>query len=274
MLSNMSAYRGRTGLNFSEYINNLNATPQPYDSEFLPSDELNLNQELALFTNANFTDFDNLGSLPENGLNFDLVDSNKSSDNDIKYEDLLASTSSPSTNTQAPNSSYFATYHSAIQPAPSVSTFPQNVNFPSPDDSSPVSPDSSSRTSGLKRKVDAITSASPQHLPLDQQSRLAAEEDKRRRNTAASARFRVKKKQREQTLERSVKEVNDKNTDLEAKISQLEMENKWLKNLITEKNGRQTKEEIAEAFQKFRRESEERETSRGSGHKEGVGTRS
>ena len=100
---------------------------------------------------------------------------------------------------------------------------------------------------------------------------MAAEEDKRRRNTAASARFRVKKKQREQALERTVKEVSDKNAGLQAKIDQLEMENKWLKNLVMEKNGSETEKDIADMFQKFRRESEERE-SRGTDRKSGVGT--
>lgn len=71
---------------------------------------------------------------------------------------------------------------------------------------------------------------------LEEASRFAAEEDKRRRNTAASARFRIKKKQREQALEKTAKELNEKVSSLELKINQLEMENKWLKNLITEKN--------------------------------------
>ncbi|THC94434.1 hypothetical protein EYZ11_006071 [Aspergillus tanneri] len=64
----------------------------------------------------------------------------------------------------------------------------------------------------------------------------AAEEDRRRRNTAASARFRMKKKQREQTLERTVRETTEKNATLEARVAQLEMENRWLKNLLTEKH--------------------------------------
>jgi Basic region leucine zipper len=269
----MSGYHGRTGPNFSQYINNLNALPQPFEPEFLPTDDLNLDQELALFTNADFTDFDNLGPLPDTGLSFDLED-NKPSGNDIKYEDLLASATSPSANAQPSTAPYYASYPPAIQPAPPASNYATGASYSSPIVSSPTSQDSPSHSASLKRKADAIASASPPQLPQDQQSRLAAEEDKRRRNTAASARFRVKKKQREQTLERTVKEVNDRNTALEAKINQLEMENLWLKNLITEKNGKQTKEEIAQAFQKFRRESEERETSRGNEHKEGVGTRS
>jgi predicted RNase H-like nuclease (RuvC/YqgF family) len=66
--------------------------------------------------------------------------------------------------------------------------------------------------------------------------RVAAEEDRRRRNTAASARFRMKKKQREQVLERTVRETTEKNASLEARVAQLEMENRWLKNLLTEKH--------------------------------------
>jgi hypothetical protein len=88
-------------------------------------------------------------------------------------------------------------------------------------------------------------------------ARVAAEEDKRRRNTAASARFRIKKKQREQALERTVKEATEKNAALEARLSQLELENQWLKNLITEKNGGESSNEgrnevdIAQMFKKF-----------------------
>lgn len=65
---------------------------------------------------------------------------------------------------------------------------------------------------------------------------MAAEEDKRRRNTAASARFRIKKKQREAALEKQAKDMSDKVSQLEGKVQQLEMENKWLKGLITEKS--------------------------------------
>jgi len=65
---------------------------------------------------------------------------------------------------------------------------------------------------------------------------VAIEEDKRRRNTAASARFRIKKKLREQEMERSSRELQDKVTNLETKVMQLQMENRWLKNLVVEKN--------------------------------------
>jgi histidinol dehydrogenase len=87
---------------------------------------------------------------------------------------------------------------------------------------------------GEKRKSTVAAMSSP--ADLEDEGRMAAEEDKRRRNTAASARFRVKKKQREQALEKSAKDMSDKVQQLEARVNQLEMENKWLKGLITEKN--------------------------------------
>ncbi|GAC99542.1 possible bZIP transcription factor [Pseudozyma hubeiensis SY62] len=64
-------------------------------------------------------------------------------------------------------------------------------------------------------------------------NRLAIEEDKRRRNTAASARFRIKKKQREAALESAAKELQQRMADLEAENARLRTENGWLKSLIT-----------------------------------------
>ncbi|KAK9352642.1 hypothetical protein V1505DRAFT_386726 [Lipomyces doorenjongii] len=94
---------------------------------------------------------------------------------------------------------------------------------------------------GIKR----VNSAVELHqLVPEESSRIAAEEDKRRRNTAASARFRVKKKQREQQMERTAKDLQEKVQQLEAKIMQLEMENKWLKNIVVEKNEAKAVSEI------------------------------
>lgn len=69
-------------------------------------------------------------------------------------------------------------------------------------------------------------------------AKLAAEEDKRRRNTAASARFRVKKKMREQALERTAREMTAKAEMFEGRVRELEMEIKWLRSLIVEKDAR------------------------------------
>ncbi|RHZ55445.1 hypothetical protein Glove_415g27 [Diversispora epigaea] len=67
---------------------------------------------------------------------------------------------------------------------------------------------------------------------------MLAEEDKRRRNTAASARFRVKKKLREQELEKKSREMTAKAVALENKVHELEREIKWLKSLVFEKDER------------------------------------
>jgi len=60
-------------------------------------------------------------------------------------------------------------------------------------------------------------------------------DDKRRRNTLASARFRVKKKEREQAAARDLKEALDKVAVLEKEKDLLKRENDWLRGLITEK---------------------------------------
>ncbi|KAI9012514.1 hypothetical protein CLU79DRAFT_798315 [Phycomyces nitens] len=64
----------------------------------------------------------------------------------------------------------------------------------------------------------------------------AADEDKRRRNTAASARFRIKKKQREQAMEQTVREMTTKSDALQERVNELELEVKWLRGLLTEKD--------------------------------------
>ena len=68
------------------------------------------------------------------------------------------------------------------------------------------------------------------------------DEEKRRRNLAASARFRQKKKLREQQLEQQTKELNDKATELEDRIDGLQKENDFLKALLTEKETDMTPE--------------------------------
>lgn len=65
---------------------------------------------------------------------------------------------------------------------------------------------------------------------------LSVDDDKRRRNTAASARFRMKKKLREQALEKTTKEMADNVQKLESKVKELEMEAKWLRALVVEKD--------------------------------------
>ncbi|KNC97907.1 uncharacterized protein SPPG_06898 [Spizellomyces punctatus DAOM BR117] len=70
------------------------------------------------------------------------------------------------------------------------------------------------------------------------EDRTDEELDKRRRNTAASARFRAKKKLREQALERTAKEMTEKAQQLERRVKEYEMELKWLRQLVTDREGK------------------------------------
>ena len=111
------------------------------------------------------------------------------------------------------------------------------------------------------------TAVSNPSEPESPAARLAAEEDKRRRNTAASARFRVKKKQREQALEHTAKELENKNLVLEQRIARLETENEWLRGLVVEKNGG-AKEDLKVRWEKYGGPGERK----GGAAKKGVGT--
>ena len=61
---------------------------------------------------------------------------------------------------------------------------------------------------------------------------MSPAEDKRRRNTAASARFRAKKKEREAALERRAAELESRVGELERECEGLRRENGWLKGLV------------------------------------------
>lgn len=92
---------------------------------------------------------------------------------------------------------------------------------------------SSSSKSKILAALEGLSQDDPEYA-----TRLAAEEDKRRRNTAASARFRHKKRLREQILEKTAKEMTAKSEMLEVRVRELEMEIKWLRGLIVEKDSR------------------------------------
>ncbi|KAG0136651.1 hypothetical protein HOY82DRAFT_478530 [Tuber indicum] len=228
----MSGHRAGGG---PSYLRDLNMLPEEEikaDAEFDPSD-------LSLYTNTEFFEFD-IGEGDggqEGGERFTVPEEAQLknghlgflNDDDFDYmpfPTLPTSESQPSTQTTITSS------HQASNFMPPTAT--HRAIQPSSASSDSASPPPLSPRSG-KRKA-SIAATPPSTDGLDDLSRVAAEEDKRRRNTAASARFRVKKKQREQALERTAKEMTDRVTQLESKIAQLEMENKWLKNLIVEKN--------------------------------------
>jgi len=242
-----------------EYISTLNHVP---DQEVQANSEF-LEDDLAMFTNANFFDFDlgqdvdvqptdyNGDGRREQAVAPDAVDmkSLEFLNGDFHFPDFNSFPPTTFTDTTIP-------------PAPITTTQPLcgSSNAGSP-------PQSANSSSSSKRKADSISHAGSPLANDEDAARNAAEEDKRRRNTAASARFRVKKKQREQALERSAKDMSDKVAALEGRINQLETENKWLKNLITERN--ESKEDIAGLWKKYNAENAER---KGSERKDGVGT--
>ena len=151
--------------------------------------------------------------------------------------------------------------------------------IPAPLYTSPTSPTSPTQFNpvpypGQKHSRSSSTSVTPpgphSQEPETAASRMAAEEDKRRRNTAASARFRVKKKQREQALEQTAKELENKVGGLEQRIGQLETENEWLRGLVVEKNGGE-KDDLKIRWKSIGGSKEEGERTGGEG-KKGVGT--
>ncbi|KAF7595455.1 hypothetical protein BBP40_006077 [Aspergillus hancockii] len=281
----MSEYNGRKAPNFSQYLEDLNAIPSPYDRAIQQQQQqhgsFNLDAELSLFTNTEFFDFDNFGdlSLPT----FDSVENDglKKENNqhnghnsDMEFLDLLGGFSNmPEYSAAGFNAANAQSQPTSLQNAqfpniPQMSNGPRNIGS-SPNDSSSTSSPSPAAQPQAPTPAPAASTASSTAAPkrkntqksvplsVEEQARVVAEEDKRRRNTAASARFRVKKKMREQALEKTVKETTDKNTALEARVTALELENQWLKNLITEKNGQSADEgkksenDIADMFKKF-----------------------
>ncbi|KAI0085653.1 hypothetical protein BDY19DRAFT_996556 [Irpex rosettiformis] len=82
-----------------------------------------------------------------------------------------------------------------------------------------------------------MSTPSPEADNIDPDSQIITEE-KRRRNTAASARFRVKKKQWTLNLERSITDLSGRVEELEREASELRRENGWLKEIVMLKSKR------------------------------------
>ncbi|KAF1358345.1 hypothetical protein EJ07DRAFT_125109 [Lizonia empirigonia] len=276
----MSGYKGPRGPNVSQYIANLNQLSPPSSDNLVEPQPVT--EDFSAFLNTDFFDINGGTNVDLNsGIDFDV-------DFDIKQPTQTTAEPTPrnsiSTTSAKPdmefnlNGDFQFTDFNNFGAAPIIDTSmaglsqPQPHSYsipatyaPQPSALSPVNYDDSSK----KRKLEDITVGTPiQHL--DEHARVAAEEDKRRRNTAASARFRVKKKQREQALEKTAKDMSDRVQQLEARIGQLETENAWLKGLITEKSsGKSSASELKALLSK----NEEQKAGRSSpAHTEGVGT--
>jgi hypothetical protein len=99
----MSSYNGRRVPNFSQFLEDLNTIPSPYDQAIQDQalqqqdDSFNIDAELALFTNAEFLDFDDM-SIPltyeplEEEASQNVVEA-KNANTEADYLDLLTSES-------------------------------------------------------------------------------------------------------------------------------------------------------------------------------------
>ncbi|KAK4460296.1 hypothetical protein QBC42DRAFT_107089 [Cladorrhinum samala] len=253
----MSYTGARRGVNVSQYLRNLNVQ-EPAGEETFITDE-DLAKDLALFTNTQFFDF-------ETGQNTDYqAPPVKPDTTQSPTEDVTSATDSIMGDFPAgfdfnmAGDFSFGDFTSTYT-SPTVPAFPDTLNGLQPIQPTPQSayprPAPQHHQPGYvpaphvggesRQEAERRSSGPNRVLSFEDASRVAAEEDKRRRNTAASARFRIKKKQREQALEKSAKEMTEKVTMLEGRISALETENKWLKSLVTEKHG--DKQDLLEKF--------------------------
>ncbi|TKA59768.1 hypothetical protein B0A49_10874 [Cryomyces minteri] len=276
----MSGYNGRRAPNVSQYIANLNQLP-PAPDTVAQDDGLGFSDDLALFANTDFFDFDmgqNIADVPQSTIDYDPALEEKAKRHNA------SATSAKLNNAKSVDFGLDGPYQFSDFPdfpniapntsvAPVLAPAPPNLYPSQPQIQSFASPASaSSPATGSKRSYDATT------MPQDQEeaSRAAADEDKRRRNTAASARFRVKKKQREQALEKNNREMADKLAALEARVAELEKENKWLKGLVIEKNNsvESGTEHVEELYRKHTAETSQGEGRSTAERTDGVGTES
>ncbi|KAI0961127.1 hypothetical protein AcW1_000291 [Taiwanofungus camphoratus] len=92
----------------------------------------------------------------------------------------------------------------------------------------------------LARSQPAEDTPSPEGAEPTEAEQASLTEEKRRRNTAASARFRIKKKQWTLNLERTITDLSGRVEELEREASELRRENGWLKEIVMLKSKRLT----------------------------------
>ncbi|KAI0666301.1 hypothetical protein C8Q78DRAFT_1109550 [Trametes maxima] len=100
----------------------------------------------------------------------------------------------------------------------------------------PPPPPSSHQT--LSAAASNTPSPEAGHIDPTEMEAVASAEDKRRRNTAASARFRIKKKQWTLNLERTISDLSGRVEELEREAAELRRENGWLKEIVMLKSKR------------------------------------
>ncbi len=226
----------------THYISLLNLDPQfdPLTYEYSQED---ITKELELFTNSNFLDTEPFFDLPRAdtratqdaaNLPFDLPTLDTEFTSPQQQEPQQEQEQVQIAPTQTRSSVY-----PTILPAPPQPSF--NGKYLSSPSSFDVNNPSLSAyiTNSKKYKSDESESYDSRG------DRKLEDEDKRRRNTAASARFRIKKKQREQALQAAARENADRVQALENRITELALENKWLRSLLKPVDMRQARDALA-----------------------------
>ncbi|CAE6491131.1 unnamed protein product [Rhizoctonia solani] len=117
-------------------------------------------------------------------------------------------------------------------PGASQSTPTQLPNPPSSTSSSPPASQAPPRGRSTSSAGRSPGHGQPSGSAITDEEVQTITEDKRRRNTAASARFRVKKKQRTMELEQAVVELEGRADELEKEAVELRRENGWLKEMV------------------------------------------
>ena len=138
------------------------------------------------------------------------------------------STSDPSSTSPTTPGTRSSSPHQPLPKRPRTSSTSVFADAPTP--SSPTTTARSSSKSSIGGSTtSSITSTAPKPNLI---TPLTPAEDKRRRNTAASARFRAKKKEREVAMDKHAKELEDRVHSLERECESLRRENGWLRGLV------------------------------------------
>jgi len=197
-----------------DYISKLNL--ENIDNIQFPSND---NTDLASFTDSSFFDFDK----------FPIVDQDLKLNYQQQFQQQLGE--EPQHGNDASDASLLSFNNGLIkQEEQSSSQFnlPNSLSSISQIETPQQQLQTSSSSSSSPDSITSINNINP-NAPH-------SEVDKKKRNTAASARFRIKKKLKEQEMERTLKQLTEKVSLYNSKIAKLEMENKCLKSLIIEKN--------------------------------------
>lgn len=221
---------------YLDWLNPHNADQYAQPTEVSSED---ISKSLELFTNTTFLDSDSLFNQPFDSIAYEnsLIDHSA-----IQQQSQPLNHSQRATSMTAPRSQRPQFQSIQARPAPEMDNLgylPQvGPIYPSP---------LPHKRSAEEADLNYAATPSSEVNSEDNKSanKTLNDEDKRRRNTAASARFRVKKKEREKALQQSAKNTMDRNQQLEQRIKELELENKWLRSLLKPVNAEQSKNVLA-----------------------------